>query len=90
MRFTYQSHHSIPELGVDPGDILVIRPEHPTSPLLVLKRKDRNRLPLILDHINRLELVSSDEPQSAVVELQRRLGSPPPRPHPRRHLRALP
>lgn len=90
MQRTYRSLHRIPELGVEPGDLVVIRPEHPTSPLMVVKRHDRNRLPLILDHITALEPVSSDE-SSASEGFRRQLGSPPRhRPHRPHHLKALP
>ena len=58
MKAVYEVPYAIPELGAERGDIILVEPAHPTTPLLVVKRFDRNRLPLILDHLDRLSPVS--------------------------------
>lgn len=60
MKAIYEVPFAIPELRAERGDIIVVEPAHPVSPLLVVKRFDRNRLPLILDHLDRLSPVSFD------------------------------
>ena len=58
MKAVYEVPYAIPELGVEPGDLLVVRPADPEAPLLVVKELHRDLLPLILDHVDRLRLVS--------------------------------
>jgi hypothetical protein len=60
MKAVYEAPYAIPELGVERGDVILVEPAHPRSPLLVVRRFDRNRLPLILDHLDRLSPVSFD------------------------------
>lgn len=57
-RTVYRAPYAIPELGAKAGDTIVVEPAHPTVPLIVAGRPiDRNRLPMILDHLERLEPV---------------------------------
>lgn len=58
MRAVYETDHAIPELGAEPGDLIVVEPGHPEAPLLVVREFDRNRLPIILEHLDRLSPVS--------------------------------
>lgn len=85
MRAVFEAPYAIPELGVDRGDVLVVRPDHPTDPLMVAKRFDHTHLPLILGHLHRLTPVSLPSADlSRPAELQRWLLRRPGRP--RRHL----
>lgn len=89
MKAIYEAPYAIPELGVARGDVVVVQPAHEMDPLLVVKRFDRNRLPLILDHLHRLTPVSvPDDAPSEPSEMRRWIRRPP-APH-RAHLRALP
>ncbi len=88
MKAVYEATYAIEELGVERGDLVVVEPGHPESPLLIVKRFDRNRLPLILDHLHRLSPVSFDGGAPPPVPQQRRwLREHDQR---RRHLRAMP
>lgn len=66
-RAVYETDYSIPELGAEPGDLIVVEPGHPEVPMLVVREFDRNRLPLILEHLDRLVPVSFEgiEPSSS-------------------------
>ena len=97
MKAVYEATYAIEELGVEVGDIITLRPAHPDNPLLVTKRHDRNRLPLILDHLDALTPLSfsaSASPESAAEQLRRsvlrRFGPPPASPPSRRRLSILP
>ncbi len=59
MKAVYETPYAIPELGAEPGDIIVVEPAHPHTPLSVVRQFDRNRLPVILDHIDSLTPLSS-------------------------------
>lgn len=96
MKAVYEAPYPIPELGVEAGDIITVRPAHPDNPLLVTKRHDRNRLPLILDHLDHLTPLSfsaASDPTVAEEELRQHLlrRSPPPPPSMQRprHLRVV-
>lgn len=78
MKAVYEATYAIEELGVEPGDRIVVRPSHPIAPLLVIKRHDRNVLPAILDHLDHLLPVSFQD------------QDPPPRRQVRRSLREHP
>lgn len=75
MKAVYEVPYAIPELGAEAGDLLVVRPADPDAPLLVVKEFDRNRLPLILGHVDHCRLVSFE-------------GAPSPPPSSRRWLRS--
>lgn len=38
MKAVYEATYAIPELGVEVGDRIVVRPSHPTAPLSVVRR----------------------------------------------------
>jgi hypothetical protein len=85
MKAVYEAPYAIPELGVEPGDLITVRPAHPDNPLLVTRRHERGRLPLLLDHLEHLtplEFSASSSPSVASEELRQLLlrRSPPPPP----------
>ena len=41
---------AIPELGAEPDDIIIVRPEHPEYPVLVVKRYGSEAMALIREH----------------------------------------
>lgn len=89
MKAVYEAPYAIPELGVSRGDVIVVQPAHEFDPLLVVKRFDRNRLPVILDHLHRLTPVSvPDDAPARPSEFRRWLQRRPGRPS--THLHALP
>ena len=45
---------AIPELGAEPADTILVRPEHPEYPVLVVKRHGAGALALIHEHRRRL------------------------------------
>lgn len=53
MEWVYEAPYAIPALGVEPGDIVIVAPAD-TVPLTIIKEFDRNRLPSILEHLERL------------------------------------
>lgn len=57
MYAVYRSGHRIPELGAEPGDLIVVDTADPDAPLSVVREFGRVRLPLILGHIDRLTLL---------------------------------
>lgn len=90
MKAVYEAPYPIPELGIQPGDIITLRPSHPTNPFLVTRRIDRSRMPLLLDHLDRLTPLSlSASHEVAEEELRRQMlrRSPPPPASMRRRLR---
>lgn len=80
MEAVYLSHYAIPELGVQPGDHLVVQPAHPTVPLQVVRNLDRHALVRLMGagHLARLVFVAGD--------LGRKGPSSPPREPRFRHL----
>lgn len=79
LRAVYEATYDVPGLRIEEGDAVVVRPSHPVNPLVVSHRIDRSRLPLALEHLDRFNLVSLDDPSSADdQEEANRL--PPPRP----------
>lgn len=60
MEAVYEVTYEIPELGAKRGDLLVVRPADPHAPLLVVREFDRNRLPIILDHLHQLPQIHQD------------------------------
>ena len=44
MKEVFEAIAWIPELGIAPGDVVTIRPEHPDNPLLVTRRHDLGAL----------------------------------------------
>lgn len=84
MEWTYRAPYHIPEFGVRAGDIIIVAPAE-DPPLTVVRTFDRNRLPSVLEHIDRLTPlpssgVSAREPVGP--HLRRAVGSdwhgPPP------------
>lgn len=65
MKAVYEATYAIEELGVRVGDTIVVEPGHPDEPLLIVRGFDRNQLPTILDHLDRLTLTSFDGPVSS-------------------------
>lgn len=53
MEWVYEAPYPIPELGVEKGDAIVVAPAA-TVPLRIMRTFDRNRLPAILEHLDRL------------------------------------
>lgn len=51
MKLTYEATHAVPELSIEVGDIITIRPDHPENPFLVTKRLSRGALPSVLEHL---------------------------------------
>lgn len=96
MKAVYEASYAIPELGVEPGDLIVVRPSHPTNPLLVSRRHHRSRLVLLLDHLDHfrpIEISGAGSPEQAEDQLRQRLLQPLPLPLPslavRRPLRVV-
>lgn len=65
MKAIYEVPYAIPELGAQRGDVIVVEPAHPEAPLVVVRGFDRNRLPMVLDHLDRLTLLSFHGPPSS-------------------------
>lgn len=89
MEWVYRAPYAIPSLGVEKGDNIIVAPAA-ADPLVVVKKIDRNRLPAILEHLDRLTLLpcsGAGSPDSPAQSLQRAVGcdSRPPTP-----LRLLP
>lgn len=65
----YRARLPIPELGVEPGDIITVRPSHPDNPLLVTRRHERGRIALVLQSTEALTVL--DGPATATLTLIR-------------------
>lgn len=93
MKAVYEAGHAIPELGIEPGDLVTLRPSHPDNPFIVTRLHPRHRMTELLDHLDRfrpLQIAGASSPETGEAELRRRLqGSPQPPPllRRRRHLR---
>lgn len=84
MKAVYEATYAIEELGVEVGDRIVVRPAHPTAPMLVIKHHDRNVLPAILDHLDHLLPVSfQNQAPPPPRQIRRRLREHPQYPRPR-------
>lgn len=57
MTAVYEVSFDIPELDILAGDVITLRPSHPTNPFLVTRRQQRGRMPLLLDHLDRMVLI---------------------------------
>ena len=55
---------AIPELGAEPDDIIIVRPEHPEYPVLVVKRYGPEAMALIQEHHFRDRQDADPTPQS--------------------------
>lgn len=77
MKAVYEATYEIPELGAKRGDLIVVRPADPHAPLLVVREFDRNRLPIILDHLHRLPPVRQGDPAPppSLLDVRRQLES---------------
>ncbi len=60
----YEAPYAIPELGIKPGDLIIIRPSHPRSPFITSRHHHPSRLPLLLEHLDHLNLVELSGAQS--------------------------
>lgn len=54
-----RSTDAIPELGVVPGDAIVIRPGHPLNPVVVARGFARESALTLLPHLSALTFVSA-------------------------------
>ena len=78
MEWVYRAPYAIPELGVEVGDAIIVAPAAEV-PLTVVKRFDRNRLPIILEHLDRLTLLPCSGaacPERLPRQLERAVGYP--------------
>lgn len=89
MKAVYEAPYPIPELGVETGDLITVRVTHPRSPLLVTKRHGHYRLPLLLEHIDRLIPIDVSESSSEELRHRHPRTLPNPARHRERHLRAI-
>ena len=97
MKAVYEATYDVPELGIERGDVVTLRPSHPTNPLLVTKRRDHAAMADILDHVARFSpvSVSLSSPQEAPADelrrqLLRRCSPPPASQRTRRRISLLP
>lgn len=77
MEWVYRTSYKIPELGAEPGDMIVVAPAAEV-PLVVVREFDRNRLPMVLEHLDSLTPLPSSGDQSAEPlseHLRRAVGS---------------
>lgn len=72
MRAVHVTPYDIPEIGARAGDTIIVRPTHPETPLVVARGDDRNRLPLILDHLRPVDLPGAHQHDSSTRRWLRR------------------
>lgn len=89
LELIYQALEDIPELEVKRGDTVLLRPAHPTAPMLVTKRFDRTRLPDVLDHVRNLACVSTSTGVVPDIPTLHQMFKDPGNPPQERHLRIL-
>lgn len=90
MEAIYEATHDVEGLGIERGDLVTVRPGHPTDPLIITKRFHRSQLPQILPHLDHfapLVLPPAVRPSSVRRQLEQRLQ--PPRPSWRQRLRVI-
>lgn len=76
MEWIYRAPYAVPEMGIEVGDNVIVAPAA-DDPLVVIKKIDRNRLPMILEHLDRLTLLpcsGAGDPDSPALHLQRAVG----------------
>lgn len=75
----YEVLRPIEWLGARPGDLLYLRPSHPTHPLQLVRKCDRAAMVAILsgDDVLRVVEHSLDSPPPQVLPLGRSLEPPP-------------
>lgn len=85
--YVVPEHYEIPDLNnpgrvlAGAGDILVLRPSHPTAPLSVVRHVRHGYYPMILSHLDYLECVevsSGVHPEEVMAALLRVSGQPDP------------
>ena len=77
MEWAYRAPYGIAELGVAPGDIIIVAPAE-DPPLTVVRSFDRNRLPAILEHLDSLTplpCAGASHPEPLSRQLERAVGS---------------
>jgi hypothetical protein len=64
-------------IDAKPGDVIVLRPSHPTAPLSVIRHVRHGIFPAILDHLDCLECVEVSvgaRPEEVLAQLRRVSG----------------
>lgn len=90
MRHVFYVDEDVPDLPAEQGDYIVVDASSPDLSWSVVKPQNRNRLPLILKHQDRLTPASTSRPfvelRKSLVQRQRELS----RRDRRRQLKVLP
>lgn len=76
MRAIYRATYGIPELGIEPGDTVIIEPEHPRAPLKIVRSFAEEELPIILDRVTDFPLLRVDQDGQTTHSPRRRLSKP--------------
>lgn len=64
----YQATHGVPELGIETGDQLIVRPGH-RRPLTVVRDLSHQDLCRLVSHLDGFELRSSEPTRPAYLQL---------------------
>lgn len=77
MKAIYEATYDVPELGVEAGDFLVVRPGDPTTPVRLMIRMGHEELVQLMPHLGDFILhETSGVSQPAVLPRRRRNSQP--------------
>lgn len=64
MKAVFRAGYPIPEIGVESGDLVFVRPGDPVAPLQVVKQYGHHTLCRLMGsgHLDRMTLIRSDRP----------------------------
>jgi hypothetical protein len=71
----YRAHHAVPELGIRPGDTVIVDPAHSDYPLKVVTLHRHPMPPTVLAHLDAFTLLEARESEHdpvATVSFQRK------------------
>ena len=72
LRATFVATCPVPEFAAMRGDVIVVQPDHPHHPLLVVKRFGRDALPAVLGHLADLKTVQQTTADRDIADWLRR------------------
>jgi hypothetical protein len=72
-RTIYEAHHAVLELGIQPGDFVVIDPSHEHEPFHLVRRLDTRDLPALLPHLPAFTLCRAGFREGPPSDARRRL-----------------
>lgn len=60
VRILYRANCTIPDLGAEKGDLVVVEPSHDWAPIIVVRDFDHSKLPTLIHHHASLALTQID------------------------------